>query len=296
MKKCNLCLLVVAIALSCCQMGLAKEEPTAKDWLSQGIELDQKGNHAEAIRMFTEAIELDSRLAEAYFQRGRAYREHRKTLASDALRDFNRALELDPGNAEAYYERGLLNAFMLNNENAYGDMRTAARMGHEGAARWLKPVVETPPPPQAVAAAPAAEAPPAPEVKADVPVGPPFPLGEYLASGKAPVAHFDFNRAEIKPQEEPLLDEVGLLFKNKLPQARIVLGGHTDSTGTEAYNDGLSLQRAKAVETYLQQKHGLAADRFILKGFGKRSPVASNKNKKGQAQNRRVEIMGEGKR
>lgn len=296
MKKRNLCLVIVAITFLGCQIGWAKEKPTAQDWLLKGIELEQKGVHAEAIKMFTEAIDLDPSLAAAYFHRGKSYIEHHKTFASEALRDYDKTIALEPTNAEAYYERGLLNAFVINNENARADMNAAARLGHEGARKWLAPPVEEK---AEVAAAPVpavAEAPQKPAAQEEAKEGPYFPINEYLASKKEPRVHFDLNRSDIKQKDQPLLDEIAVLFKEKLPQARIVVGGHTDSSGSESYNHSLSLQRARAVEAYLKEKHGLAPERFILKGYGKGVPIATNKTRKGQAQNRRVEVMGEGKR
>jgi OOP family OmpA-OmpF porin len=299
MKKTVLCCVIVAIALMLGQAGLAKEKPAAQDWLNQGIALQQKGVHGEAIKSFTEAINLDPRLAEAYFNRGRSYRADRPTFASEAMRDFDRTIDLEPENAEAYYERGLLNAFIIDNENARSDMQTAANLGHEKAKKWLLP--EPQPQAKAPEAAPvpvaaAAEAPAAPAVPEEKAELPSFPIGEYLASRREPVVHFDLDKSDIKKRDMPLLDEIGTLFKEKLPEAAIVLAGHTDSSGDEGYNDGLSLQRAKAVEAYLRDKYEFAEGRFIVKGFGESSPVASNATKKGQAKNRRVEIMGAGRR
>ena len=87
--------------------------------------------------MYTEAIELDHTYAEAYFKRGKAYRAYDLTSPKEAMEDFDATISLAPTNAEAYYERGLLNAFLLNNENAMKDMKTAAALGHEGARKWL---------------------------------------------------------------------------------------------------------------------------------------------------------------
>ena len=65
--------------------------------------------------------------------------------------------------------------------------------------------------------------------------------------------------------------------------------GHTDSIGTEAYNQRLSERRANAVKAYLVSK-GIESDRVATEGKGELQPVASNKTKAGRAQNRRVEI------
>jgi outer membrane protein OmpA-like peptidoglycan-associated protein len=299
MKKNIFCFVIAAIALLFCQIGLAKEKPTAQDWLLQGTEFEKKGVYEEAIKMYTEAIDLDENCSAAYFNRAKSRMAHHKTYASEALRDFNKTIDLEPGNAEAYYERGLLNAFMINNENALADMKTAAKLGHQGAQQWLAPAatkekteVKEIQPAQAVV-----EAPQAPVVKKEKATeAPNFPIGEYLASKKEPLILFDFNKSDIKRQYLPVLDEIAVVFKEKLPEASIVLAGHTDSSGTENYNESLSLQRAKAVESYLKEKHGFTAERFIVKGYGKNVPIASNSTKKGQAKNRRVELLGAGKK
>jgi OOP family OmpA-OmpF porin len=70
---------------------------------------------------------------------------------------------------------------------------------------------------------------------------------------------------------------------------KIVVEGHTDSIGSDAYNMKLSRQRAEAVKRYLVG-HGTAASRITTEGFGKGQPVASNATAEGRAQNRRVEI------
>jgi len=69
----------------------------------------------------------------------------------------------------------------------------------------------------------------------------------------------------------------------------IVAVGHTDSVGTDAYNQKLSERRAAAVKAYLVSK-GVAANRVYTEGKGEKSPVADNKTKEGRAKNRRVEV------
>ncbi|MEZ5478056.1 MAG: OmpA family protein [Thiolinea sp.] len=65
------------------------------------------------------------------------------------------------------------------------------------------------------------------------------------------------------------------------------MGGHTDSDGSEAYNQTLSQQRADAVRTYLQNK-GIPAELMTTRGFGESQPVASNNTAEGKARNRRI--------
>ena len=72
------------------------------------------------------------------------------------------------------------------------------------------------------------------------------------------------------------------------PSYRVVLSGHTDSVGTEAYNQKLSEKRANAVAKALEEL-GVSADKITSIGYGELKPIASNKTKEGRAENRRVE-------
>lgn len=99
---------------------------------------------------------------------------------------------------------------------------------------------------------------------------------------------FDFDKAVVKAQYYPLLDEIADALKNE-PALKAEIHGHTDSVGTNAYNQTLSVKRANAVLTYLTKK-GVAASRLTAIGFGETKPEASNKTKEGRAQNRRVEV------
>lgn len=104
--------------------------------------------------------------------------------------------------------------------------------------------------------------------------------------------NFDFDRAVIKPQYEGLLDEVAkvLLDNNALNiNINVRIDGHTDSTGSQAYNQKLSERRAAAVREALV-KRGVAASRLSTQGFGELKPVATNKTAEGRFLNRRVEL------
>lgn len=79
------------------------------------------------------------------------------------------------------------------------------------------------------------------------------------------------------------------------PGVRVAIDGHTDSRGTDAHNDALSLRRADAVRTAFDRM-GVTRARFSVKGFGERQPVASNATPQGMRQNRRVEITLLGRR
>jgi outer membrane protein OmpA-like peptidoglycan-associated protein len=99
---------------------------------------------------------------------------------------------------------------------------------------------------------------------------------------------FDFNKARLTLDAKKVLDFVGQSVKAH-PEAKIEIGGYTDSVGSAAYNKRLSLARARAVRVYLIQL-GVPADQLTAVGYGKASPVASNATEEGRAQNRRVEL------
>jgi outer membrane protein OmpA-like peptidoglycan-associated protein len=99
---------------------------------------------------------------------------------------------------------------------------------------------------------------------------------------------FDFNRFDIKPQFQGTLNEVAQTL-NSYNQTYIDVLGHTDSVGTDAYNQGLSERRANAVADYLSSR-GVARARMATRGFGESQPIATNDTEEGRAANRRVEI------
>jgi len=101
-------------------------------------------------------------------------------------------------------------------------------------------------------------------------------------------ALFDTNKADIKPASQAALDDMVAKIAD-LKLEVVVVTGHTDSTGSAAYNDKLSLRRAEAVKAYLVGK-GIEANRIYTEGKGEHQPVADNKTKEGRAQNRRVEV------
>ena len=99
---------------------------------------------------------------------------------------------------------------------------------------------------------------------------------------------FDIGKATIKFESAEILNQIINVLK-KFPNSRFRIEGHTDSTGKKAKNIELSQNRADAVKIYLIQG-GIASERLESKGYGPEKPIASNKNKKGRALNRRVEI------
>jgi outer membrane protein OmpA-like peptidoglycan-associated protein len=99
---------------------------------------------------------------------------------------------------------------------------------------------------------------------------------------------FDVNSAALKPQSQDALSQVANVMVT-YPDSSILVKGHTDSTGSEKYNQDLSERRAKAVQNYLIAK-GVSDSRITAIGFGKTMPVASNDTLDGREKNRRVEI------
>lgn len=99
---------------------------------------------------------------------------------------------------------------------------------------------------------------------------------------------FGFDSAELNPRALGVLDRIGSVAA-EYPQTLLEIAGHTDSVGSDAYNDRLSERRAQAVGSYLRGR-GVADQRMIMIGAGKRYPIASNNTDAGRAQNRRVEI------
>jgi OmpA-OmpF porin, OOP family len=143
-----------------------------------------------------------------------------------------------------------------------------------------------------VTAAPAAA--PAPRAVVPAPAAPaarPAPAPQPPAATKvtyAADAFFDFDKAVLKPEGRAKLDDlVGKIQGINLEV--IIAVGHTDSVGTDAYNQRLSVRRAEAVKAYLVSK-GIERNRVYTEGKGEKQPVADNKTAEGRAKNRRVEI------
>jgi OmpA-OmpF porin, OOP family len=101
---------------------------------------------------------------------------------------------------------------------------------------------------------------------------------------------FDFDKADIKPESRPTLDEIGK-FLTANPDVSVVVAGHTDAKGQFDYNVDLSRRRAAAVVAELVQRHGVAPQRLTPFGAGMASPIASNEDEAGRTKNRRVELV-----
>ncbi len=152
----------------------------------------------------------------------------------------------------------------------------------------LKP---PPPPPPAPRAAPAPApapvvTPPAPAPVVAPVVVPAAPVSEKVTF--AADAFFDFDKAVLKPEAKAKLDD--LVGKTSAVALEVIIAvGHTDSVGTDGYNQKLSVDRSEAVKAYLVGK-GIEKNRVYTEGKGEKQPVADNKTSEGRAKNRRVEI------
>lgn len=100
---------------------------------------------------------------------------------------------------------------------------------------------------------------------------------------------FDTNRYDIKSNLRPILDRFATTL-NQNPVTTVTIIGHTDSTGTDAINNPLSVNRAAATRDYLVAR-GVSANRIAIDGRGSREPIADNNTYDGRAQNRRVEVF-----
>ena len=134
---------------------------------------------------------------------------------------------------------------------------------------------EAPPPPPPPAARPAPAPAPAPA---------PEPTEERIVLRGV---NFDFDKADIRPDAAVILDEAASLLSGS--SGNVSVGGHTDSVGADAYNQGLSERRAAAVKDYLVGK-GIDSSRLSTTGYGESNPIASNDTADGRALNRRVEL------
>lgn len=141
------------------------------------------------------------------------------------------------------------------------------------------------PAPAPKAAAPAPAPAPAPKAAAPMPAKPPAAATKVTYAADA---FFDFDKSVLKPEGKAKLDD--LVGKVKGINLEVIIAvGHTDSVGTDAYNQKLSVKRSDAVKAYLVSK-GIEKNRVYTEGKGEKQPVADNKTSNGRSKNRRVEI------
>jgi OmpA-OmpF porin, OOP family len=145
----------------------------------------------------------------------------------------------------------------------------------------IKPVVETP---VAQAPAPAPVAAPAP-APALAPAPAPAPV---MAMSLQAETLFDFDKSVLKPAGKAALDAL-VTDLSKMNVETVIAVGHTDATGSDGYNQALSIRRVESVKAYLVS-NGVPAEQIKTEGRGESEPVADNKTREGRMKNRRVEI------
>jgi outer membrane protein OmpA-like peptidoglycan-associated protein len=99
---------------------------------------------------------------------------------------------------------------------------------------------------------------------------------------------FDFDKTTLRSESIPQLERV-VKFMEDNPTVEVEIGGHTDSKGSNMYNNNLSQGRADAVVYYVIE-NGIGPDRIIARGYGETIPVDSNITDEGRQTNRRVEF------
>jgi OOP family OmpA-OmpF porin len=153
--------------------------------------------------------------------------------------------------------------------------------------------------PAPAAPAPAAPARPAAPAAPTPPAAPAAPARPAPASVRAAVviqadALFDFDKSVLRPDGRKSIDDA-MAKMGGVDLEMVIATGHTDSIGTDAYNQKLSERRAAAVKDYLVSK-GIPASKITTIGKGESQPVATNKTAEGRQKNRRVDIEFKGVR
>jgi OOP family OmpA-OmpF porin len=162
--------------------------------------------------------------------------------------------------------------------NAYGECWKAA---------YWTPAMALPECDPDLAPRPVVTPPPPPPVKpAAKPAAKPKPVAEKVTL--AADVLFDFDKSVLKAEGKSKLDDLATKVRGINLEVVIAIG-HTDSIGSDAYNQKLSVRRAESVKSYLVSK-GVEPNRIYTEGKGEKQPVASNKTKDGRQKNRRVEI------
>ncbi len=161
------------------------------------------------------------------------------------------------------------------------DMATIGMIYKLGRPAAAAPVYVEPPVAAPVEVAPAPQPAPAPA---------PMPVSEKVSF--AAEALFDFDKSVVKSEGAAALDDLLAKLAGMNTEVMVTVG-HTDSVGSDAYNQRLSLRRAEAVKAYIVSK-GVDASRVYTEGKGESQPIADNKTAEGRAKNRRVtvEVVG----
>lgn len=127
------------------------------------------------------------------------------------------------------------------------------------------------------------------DIKNTVPSAKVERVGEGITIEFSNSVLYAFNSGDLTSAADPTLTDL-ITVLNKYPDTNIEVQGHTDSTGTHEYNQGLSERRASSVADYLKA-HGISSSRITTKGFGETAPKYDNGTTDGRAQNRRAEFL-----
>ena len=169
------------------------------------------------------------------------------------------------------------------NELCWRDGVWTPATGLQGCDGVPAPAAPTPAPAPRPAPAPAPAAAPAPAPAPAAAVDP-APTSEKVTF--AADAFFDFDKAVLKPEGRAKLDDLTSKMGG-LNLEVIIAVGHTDSVGSDSYNQKLSIRRSEAVKSYLVSK-GVEKNRVYTEGKGEKQPVADNKTSEGRAKNRQI--------
>jgi len=102
---------------------------------------------------------------------------------------------------------------------------------------------------------------------------------------------FAFDKAELSDEAKAALDEFAVDLKGRFTNVYIEIQGHTDSVGSDQYNEELGLARAESVRRYLNREHQLPLHRMSVISYGETAPIADNESREGRSQNRRVVLV-----
>jgi outer membrane protein OmpA-like peptidoglycan-associated protein len=127
------------------------------------------------------------------------------------------------------------------------------------------------------------------EIKKTVPDAKVERVGEGIVVEFSSNVLFAFDKSNLSDDAKTNLDKLVIVLNN-YPETNIEVQGHTDSKGSDAYNQDLSVTRASAVSRYLSN-NGISNNRVTVKGFGETLPKYSNETANGRTQNRRVEFL-----
>ena len=130
-------------------------------------------------------------------------------------------------------------------------------------------------------------------VRIDLPVDQAAAMADALNKQcrvEVPGIYFDFDKATIKSQSKPALEQLAAVIR-KLGSQHVSVEGHTDNIGGDPYNDQLSARRSAAVKSALTQSYAIQGASLSTRGFGSRRSIESNDTPAGRARNRRVELL-----